>query len=231
MYFQSFPYTLYTLDDTDTVQLVTNITTRIKINDEVKNNLSLFDKYDVRDGESPELVADKFYNNPQLHWIVLQYNDIIDPRFDWPLSTNDLNQYAAGKYNSVNATHHFEDNSGNYTNGNVYLMSSNAFVNFNINDAITNNTNTGVGYITQKISSSNVRVTVTTGGFISGDQILKSANTNISANITSTVIISGTPVTNLVYEDTVNESKRKIKILKPAYVNGLVQDFKRKLES
>jgi hypothetical protein len=229
MYFKSFPYTFYSLDDTSTVQVVTNITTRVTLSEEVKTNLGLFDEYDIRDGETPELVANKFYNNSELHWLVLHYNDIIDPRFDWPMDTNNLNRYVAGKYTDTNATHHFEDASGNYTNGNAYILSSNAFTNFSVNDAITNNTNNGVGYITQKNSSSNVRITITTGGFKTGDQILKASNTTNRANITSTVILSGTPVTNFAYEDEVNESKRRIKILKASYIDAIVNDFKKKL--
>ena len=229
MYFKSFPYTFYSLDDTSTVQVVTNITNRVALSDEVKNNLSLFDEYDIKDGETPELVADKFYNNSELHWLVLHYNEIIDPRFDWPLDTNNLNRQVAGKYTDVNATHHFEDANGNYTNGNAYILSSNAFTNFSVNDVITNNTNNGVGYITQKNSSSNVRVTITTGGFKTGDQILKSSNTSNRANITSTVILSGIPVTNFTFEEEINESKRRIKILKVSYVDAVVNDFKKKL--
>jgi hypothetical protein len=229
MYFKSFPYTFYSLDNTTTVQVVTNLTTRITLSDEVKNNLSLFDEYDIKDGETPELVADKFYGNPELHWLVLHYNEIIDPRFDWPLDTNNLNRYVAGKYANVNGIHHYEDANGNYANGNVYLISSSDFTEFNVDDAITNNTNTGTGYITQKISSSNVKVTVTTGGFISGDRIKNTSNTSSSANITSTVVLSGTPVTNYAYEDIVNESKRRIKILKPTYIDAVVNEFKKKL--
>jgi len=229
MYFKSFPYTFYSLDDASTVQVVTNITNRVALSDEVKNNLGLFDEYDIKDGETPELVADKFYNNSELHWLVLHYNEIIDPRFDWPLDTNNLNRYVSSKYADVNATHHFEDANGNYTNGNAYILSSNAFTNFNVNDVITNNTNNGVGYITQKNSSSNVRVTITTGGFKTGDQILKSSNTSNRANITSTVILSGIPVTNFIFEEEINESKRRIKILKTSYVDAVVNDFKKKL--
>lgn len=229
MYFKSFPYTYYSLDNATTVQVVTNLTTRVTLSDEVKNNLGLFDEYDIKDGETPELVADKFYSNPQLHWLVLHYNDIIDPRFDWPMSTNDLNNYTAGKYVSVNGIHHYEDANERYTNGNVLLLSLNAFGNFNLNDAITNNTNIGTGYITVKHSNSNVCVTVTTGGFIAGDEIKLATNSSITGNVTSTVLLSGTPVTNLDYEDTVNESKRRIKILKTAYVDAVVNDFKKKL--
>jgi hypothetical protein len=229
MYFKSFPYTYYSLDDASTVQVVTNITTRVALSEEVKNNLGLYDEYDVKDGETPELLADKFYGNPEQHWLILHYNEIIDPRFDWPLDTNNLNRYVASKYANVNAVHHYEDANGNYANGNVYLISSSDFSEFNVNDAITNTTNVGTGYITQKISSSNVRVTVTTGGFISGDRIKNTSNTNSSANITSTVVISGTPVTNYTYEDDINESKRRIKLLKASYVDAVVNDFKKKL--
>ena len=229
MYFKSFPYTFYSLDDASTVQVVTNITNRVALSDEVKNNLGLYEEYDIKDGETPELVADKFYNNSELHWLVLHYNEIIDPRFDWPLDTNNLNRQVVAKYTDVNATHHFEDADGNYTNGNAYILSSNAFTNFSVNDAITNNTNNGTGYITVKNSSSNVRITITAGGFKTGDQVLKSSNTAISANITSTVILFGTPVTNFTYEDGVNESKRRIKILKASYIDAVVNDFKKKL--
>jgi len=231
MYFKSFPYTYYSLDDASTVQVVTNITNRVTLSDEVKNNLSLYDEYDIKDGETPELVADKFYNNSELHWLVLHYNDIIDPRFDWPLVTNNLNRYVASKYADVNAVHHYEDVNGNYTNGNVYLISSGAFVYFNINDAITNNTNIGIGYITEKNSTSNVKVTITTGGFKTGDQILQSSNTNNKANVTSTIVLSGIPITNFTFEDETNESKRRIKLLKASYVDSIVNDFKKKLGS
>jgi hypothetical protein len=229
MYFKSFPYTYYSLDDASTVQVVTNITNRVTLSDEVKTNLGLYDEYDIKDGETPELVASRFYNNPELHWLVLHYNEIIDPRFDWPMDTNNLNRHVAGKYTDTNAIHHFIDANGNYTNGNAYILSSNAFANFNVNDVITNSTNNGVGYITEKNSSSNVRITITTGGFKTGDQILKSSNTTNKANITSTVILSGIPVTNFAFEDELNESKRRIKLLKASYIDAVVNDFKKKL--
>jgi hypothetical protein len=211
------------------VQVVTNITNRTTLSDEVKLNLSLYDEYDVKDGETPELVADKFYNNSELHWLVLHYNDIIDPRFDWPLDTNNLNRYVASKYANVNGIHHYEDANLNYINGNVILTSNNSFGNFALNDPITNNTNIGAGVITSKISNSNVFITVTSGGFISGDQIVLASNTSVRGNISSTTTLTGTPVTNLIYEDEVNESKRRIKILKSSYVDAVVNDFKKKL--
>ena len=231
MYFEAMPQTLYSLeDDRSNVKLVTNITTRVKINDQVKNQYGLFEEYDVKNGETPELVAEKFYNNSKLHWIILHYNDIIDPRFDWVMDTNNLVKYVTGKYSNINGIHHYEDANEAYTNGNVYLLSSAAFGNFTAGDVIINNTDPGIGYITTKTSNSNVIITVSSGGFSSGDQIKLNSNAQVNANITSSVTISGTPVTNYVYEDIVNEAKRRIKILKLVYVDPVVKEFKKNLE-
>ena len=231
MYFQNFPYTYYSLDDIATTQIVTNISLRVRLSDELKNNFSLFDKYDIKDGETPEILADKFYSNPQLHWIILHTNDILDPRFDWPLTTNNLVLFAQGKYNNVNAPHHYVDANSIITNANVFLNSSSQFTNFNNNDVIVNVTNNGTGVITKLQSYSNIIVTVTDGGFITGDKITLSSNINANANITSTSIISSTPVTNLQYEDTLNDTKRKINILKNRYIDSVISDFKIKLSS
>ena len=134
------------------------------------------------------------------------------------------------KYSNINGIHHYEDTNNAYTNGNVYLMSSAAFGNFSSGDVIINNTDSGTGFISTKVSSSNIIITVSTGGFNSGDQIKLNSNTQVTANIISTTTISGTPVTNYVYEDIVNEAKRKIKILKLVYVDPVVKDFKKNLE-
>jgi hypothetical protein len=227
MYFKSFPYTYYSLDDTSTVQVVTNITARTNISDELKTNLGLYDEYDIKDGETPELVADKFYNNPELHWLILLYNDIIDPRFDWPLDTNNLSRHVNSKYSNPNGIHHYENENAVITNGNVIINANVSYL--ETGNVITNLSGTGVGYITSKLTSSNVIVTVTTGGFVTGDIITNAANTTSNSAITLTSIISGTPVTNYEYEDIVNETKRRIKILKPTYVDAVVNDFKKKL--
>lgn len=231
MYFKSFPYTYYSQDDRSTVQLITNITTRVVLSDEVKNNLSIYDEYDIRDGETPEIVADRFYSNPQLHWIILHTNEILDARFEWPQTSANLVKYIEGKYNNTIAVHHYEDASGNYTNANITLTSNVEFGLFEVGNVVVNSTNTGTGYVSVKTSNSTISITTTDGGFITGDQVRVSNKANTTANISSVTIVSGTPVTVYDYEEAVNETKRRIKILKTAYVDGIVRDFKKKLES
>jgi hypothetical protein len=231
MYFKSFPYTYYSQDDRSTVQLITNITSRVVLSDEVKNNLSLYDEYDIKDGETPEILADKYYNNPLLHWIILHTNEILDARFDWPQTSANLSKYIQGKYNNTIAVHHYEDGNGVYTNANLQLSSNVSYGLYEVGNVVVNSSNTGKGFVNGKPSSSTIFITVTEGGFITGDIIRVGNRANTTANVSAVTVVSGTPVTVYEYEDAVNETKRRIKILKSAYVDGIVRDFKKKLES
>ena len=117
MFFEKFPLFQYTLDDGASIQTLPDILRRIKISEELKKNNSFFDQYDVKDGETPEIVAQNWYGDSNLHWIILLSNDIIDPRFDWPMSYYNLVEFCKGKYGAVNINrlHH-------YVNRNEYIV-------------------------------------------------------------------------------------------------------------
>ena len=114
MYFEAFPLMLYTLDDGSSAQVVPDIIRRTILSDELKDNNSLFDLYDITEGETPELVSYKMYRDSQYHWIILMTNDMVDPRFDWPLTQVNLVNYCKSKYGEANvyATHHYINSSG-----------------------------------------------------------------------------------------------------------------------
>ena len=73
-----------------------------------------FDTYDVKEGETPEIIADKLYNDPQLHWIVLMLNNIVDRYHEWPMSGNQFLDYVNEKYldsegdPNPSGVHHYE---------------------------------------------------------------------------------------------------------------------------
>lgn len=97
-YFSRFPLVPYTFDSGVTFSLVSDILRRISVSQETKENYSLYEEYTVKDGETPEIVSFKFYNDTQYHWVILLINDIIDPRFGWPLTESQLFNYANSKY-------------------------------------------------------------------------------------------------------------------------------------
>lgn len=226
-YFEKFPETLYSLDDRKTVQVVTNITARAIVSDTIRNNLSLFYEYDVIDGETPEIVSDKFYDDPELHWLILHVNETIDPRFEWLLSYNDLIKNVDKKYDNRDDIHHYET-SGEMVSGNLYLEAN--VMNYEAGNVITNVSNTSFGVVVSKISNSNVVVNVSKGGFNTGDSIyVYDGNILSNVNVTATQTIGCTAITNLKYEESLNESRRKIKILKNNYIDAVVKEFDQKM--
>ena len=229
MYFTKFPTTFYSLDDRKSIQVITNIFLRIRFDELAKNNLSYYDFYDIKDSDTPEIIAYNFYGDPNLHWVILLMNEILDPRYDFPLDPPRLNEYVSSLYYNINATHHYEDSNNNTITGNVTLNSSADFSNFNVGDVVYNLSSNGKGYITSKLSSSSIIVSATEGGFVSSDIISTNKFGIEQANITSTSIITGIPITNFLYEDNLNEEKRRIKILKRSYVTNLTRELEKKL--
>jgi hypothetical protein len=85
-FFDDFPSITYSLDDGKSIQVVTDILRRVILSKEFKTNTSFFEQYEVFQGETPEDVSYRFYGTQRLHWLVLMVNDIINPRFEWPLT-------------------------------------------------------------------------------------------------------------------------------------------------
>ena len=108
MYFNSFPLIPYDSVGDGEFKVVTNLLKRVAIRQKVKTNVLVFDTYDVRMGETPEEIADKLYNDPELHWVVLLMNDITDRYHQWPKTENQFIAHINDKYDDVNATHHYE---------------------------------------------------------------------------------------------------------------------------
>ncbi len=81
-----------------------NIWRRAEILREYKSSLAMFDEYIVQNGEKPEDIALKFYENPFYNWTLLVINDIINFHEQWPRSTRQLQEYCSAKYENPTAT-------------------------------------------------------------------------------------------------------------------------------
>ena len=107
-YFTYFPQFTYDVKGDGTAKLVTDILRRVKVRNQIRDNVSFFDKYNVQDGESPEDIAYKLYGDSELHWVVLMVNDVKDRFFDWPLSQIQFQNYLQSKYSDPDGVHHYE---------------------------------------------------------------------------------------------------------------------------
>ena len=110
MYFQYFPTIMYDPAGDGTAKSVTNILKRARLRVNMKKELIMLEKYDVKEGESPEIVSDKHHGSPYYHWIVLLVNDISDVNHDWVKSTRQMQKYLLSKYTEtqLTETHHYE---------------------------------------------------------------------------------------------------------------------------
>ena len=173
MFFSLFPKRTYDISGDGNEKLVTDILRRIKIRESIKDNSSLFDKYDVSNGETPEEIAYKIYGSPEYHWVVLLLNDITDRYYGWPLSDYSFEEYVKNKYTNPGAVHHYEktQSSGRTTSNGPEDYSHTIEVN---SDAV-----------------------------------------------------GAEAVTNYQYELRLQEQKRQIRILAPAYLPAFEQEFRK----
>ena len=54
------------------------------------------------------MIADKLYDDPELHWVILLLNDITDRYHQWPKNQNQFLAYVNDKYSNIDSTHHYE---------------------------------------------------------------------------------------------------------------------------
>ena len=106
MYFSSFPKIQYDSKGQGNPKVVTNLLKRVAIRAKVKDSAMMYDTYDIRNGDTPESLADRLYNNSQLHWVILLTNDITDRYHDWPMYEQQFNTYLNEKYDNPQGVHH-----------------------------------------------------------------------------------------------------------------------------
>jgi len=80
--------------------LVSNITIRFKIAEVLRLKSAVLYNYTVKDGDKPDVIADRYYEDATLDWVLFLTNNIIDPHWEWPLDQNSLDRYITKKYGS-----------------------------------------------------------------------------------------------------------------------------------
>jgi len=115
-YFRNLPnfeYVSRFADDKNIGDYITvkNLFKRVKLSDDIFNNLQFFTKYSIVGDERPDNVAFKIYGNENLDWVVLLSNNILDVREEWPLPQESFEKYLLDKYRSyenLNKVKHYE---------------------------------------------------------------------------------------------------------------------------
>ena len=213
-FFNFYPTTAYTNSNESTsYDIVTIIIARFAFEKSLKENSALFYSYDIQDGDTPEIIANKYYGSPEKHWIVMLFNDIVDPQYDWPLTDRNLIVYINDKYSANGAA-------SNPSKSGIAWAQSNIKTYYKIVTRV--NSSPTKDTIVEKIevdANTYANVSVTTATYTLQD------TNRITESITKQ------PLYYYDYETEVNEGKRKITLLKDTFVIGtgatLMDEFKR----
>jgi len=95
----------------DETLIIKNFFKRAKLREDIGAVTSAFEYYLITEDERPEQVAQRVYGDPELDWVVLTANNIINLQDQWPLNLDSFNKYMLEKYGSEDAyndVHHYE---------------------------------------------------------------------------------------------------------------------------
>jgi len=249
-YFRTLPNILYQSPlpekiSTSEYIAVKNIFRRIKLNSNISDSTTLFNKYIIEDFQRPETIAEELYGSSTLDYVVILtagINNIIE---DWPLADHQVYNYALEKYGTtakMNEVHHYETHELRDEN-NKLLIEKGTVVesDFKIDGPGLQYRASGAEPITWRLirDSGDLSITQEQIGMsgatatkdtdikkhvygrsgVLGDSLEDGSDMSISNDL-------GYSVTNLDYEVIKNEEKRKIDVLKPGYLQEFINDFR-----
>ena len=90
---------------------VKNLFRRIKLREDIFQDTTVFEKYQIKGDDRPDNVANAFYGDSELDWLVLVSNNIINIQTEWPMPQLTFDSFVLDKYGSyekLNEVHHYE---------------------------------------------------------------------------------------------------------------------------
>ena len=124
-YFRNLPSFEY-VNRTKDGQFISNYTEvknffkKGKIREDLFQDLTVFEKYNIKGDDRPDNVAFEVYEDSTLDWVVLLANNIVNLYDEWPLPQVSFEKYILDKYGSLeklDEIHHYESNEVKDTQG------------------------------------------------------------------------------------------------------------------
>ena len=239
MYFANFPKIVYDFDLSNGVdyKIVTDITRNVRLRKQILENISLYDYYDIAEGETPEIISEKIYGTPYYHWVIMLANQRYDYVNDFPLSQLELDAYIDKKYGDKKYHIHDYKVDGFIKEGvNIITLRDSALEGGGIGEVaegkvLVSQVNGYEARIDNILVESNnvtvqIEVSLRTGKFIPNEIVTILGENTFAEVVSCTIPAQYTSTSNYDYEFALNESKRRIKIVDPALVEQLVKEFK-----
>jgi hypothetical protein len=216
-YLKLLPKIYYDVADNSNFNYVTNLSSSASIENKFLENTAVYYTYDIRDGDTPDNLAAKFYNSSERYWIILMMNNIVDPQYDWPLQYDQFNEYVDYKYSQSEYADTNEKGEGIRWAKNTVANVDN----YHSFYKVITKTVEGVTTVT--------KLPVDANTYYNNEEYMQNGvNGEILLHSGSflTYSYSKEIKTYYDYEYELNESKREIKILKQDFVSVLENEIK-----
>ena len=93
-YFDKFPTITYSNTE------VVDITKRTALLERVSNNPYVFYPYEITEGERADQLSARYYDDQYKSWMLYISNKMVDPYYEWYLSSNEFEDFIVKKYGS-----------------------------------------------------------------------------------------------------------------------------------
>ena len=236
-FFKNFPKIQYKMDDGKII-FIKDWFRKSKIEQDAVNSLVEYTNYEVKEGDRPDVVATKLYGNPDLHWTFFLVNDF-ENYYDWYMDNEIFAKYLDKKYHGQFLI--FSSSLDVINNSNP-----NNITKFLLGEKITSVS--AEGRIVS-VEPTFKRIAVDSTGFKANESITGAVSTTHGSKTPISVVnrvdgifeyknpttgikrnseASGfTSVSILDHEIEENEKKRKIKVIRPDLINGVVRRFEK----
>ena len=102
-YFTNYPRVKYKFGNESTTTEVQDIGAYIDILDSVKDDVSFYQEYNLRDGDRPDQVSYTLYETPEYYWTFFMLNDDLKRR-GWPVTNSRIINKAKEEYPNTTLT-------------------------------------------------------------------------------------------------------------------------------
>jgi hypothetical protein len=203
LYFDTFPLVVAS-DYKNNAILLTNLMARVEIIPSLLRNPLLFYSYDLKESDRPDILAHKYYDDSNKYWMILYANEIMDPLYDWPLTSQQFDAYLKNKYSAA-------------AGGDTFVLTYTTSTVQEYRKTITTYDSTSL-----ETTIKTVVVDLTTYNSITTGSITQTFSSGASVTRTT----SKTAVSIYDYEIEINEEKQNIKLINSSYSNQLENDLK-----
>lgn len=231
--FKNFPEIQYTLS-TGKIVTIKDFFRKSMIEQDAVNSVISYTYYEIQDGERPDVVADRLYGDSELHWTFFLVNDM-DNYYQWHKDNVTFEKYINEMYPEywliASDSTDIVSSSSKWLLGEIIESSSQkgnvisvqptfnrigvAGGSWNANDVVTG-----------KVSGKSFTVSSVVNGPDGIDHYVNSEGHKRN-NLTT----GFTPVTYYTHDYEQNETNRKIKVIRPAYIRRVVSEFEKVMAS